>query len=196
MCESCAEPPRRTVTMVFGLKPVCDKCGTKETNLWHKDDNDQILCTECQAGAQPRAAAKAPRGRDEDDQDGTRDDDKADPDDHKDADSSNGNGGKDDDQDGDKDKDSGRSSEKRETKRRTRKGRQGGKGGVPKGKGRRYIFKKSVSTAAACDPTHFNKCWDQLLKIKSKAETDSIQEVQQLISNTVRLLFYTLMIVD
>ncbi|KAG0695790.1 hypothetical protein GWK47_026782 [Chionoecetes opilio] len=128
--------------MVFGFKPVCDKCGTKETNLWHKDDNDQVVCSECQVsavGPQPRVPARASRSRDEDDQDTARDEEKVDHDDHKDADSSNGNGGKDDDQD----KDSGRSSDKRETKRRTRKGRQGGKGSVPKGKGRRYIFKKS-----------------------------------------------------
>lgn len=142
--------------MVFGLKPVCEKCGTKETNLWHKDDNDQILCSECYASAacpQARVQSRAQRSRDEEDQEGARDDDKMDQDDHKDADSSNGNGGKDDDHDGDKDKDSGRSSEKRETKRRTRKGRQGGKGSVPKGKGRRYIFKKSVSVV-----TYFNQC--------------------------------------
>lgn len=142
--------------MVFGLKPVCDKCGTKETNLWHKDDNDQILCSECQASAvcpHPRAPPRASRSRDEDDHDTARDEDKGDQDDHKDADSSNGNGGKDDDQDGDKDKDSSRSSDKRETKRRTRKGRQGGKGSVPKGKGRRYIFKKSATKAPAAVAT-------------------------------------------
>ena len=136
--------------MVFGLKPVCDKCGTKESNLWHKDDSDQIVCCECQTSAvcpQPRVPPKPSRSRDDDDQDTARDEDKMDQDDHKDADSSNGNGGKDEDQDGDKDKDSSRSSDKRETKRRTRKGRQGGKGSVPKGKGRRYIFKKSVSIA-------------------------------------------------
>lgn len=34
---------------------------------------------------------------------------------------------------------------KRDTRRKTRKGKLGSKGTIPKGKGRRYIFKKSVS---------------------------------------------------
>lgn len=39
---------------------------------------------------------------------------------------------------------------KRDTRRKTRKGKQCGKGTIPKGKGRRYIFKKSVSVPLIC----------------------------------------------
>ncbi|KAK3852869.1 hypothetical protein Pcinc_040554 [Petrolisthes cinctipes] len=145
--------------MVFGLKPVCAKCKATESNLWQKNENDQILCVECQTKSNgsssnnnnnnnsKMSAVRQQKERDEEDQDTRRDEEKMEAEDHKDADSSNGNG-KDDDQDGEKDRDSGgRGSEKRETKRKTRKGRQGGKGSVPKGKGRRYIFKKSATKA-------------------------------------------------
>lgn len=36
---------------MFGLKPVCEKCGTKESNIWQRDEQDQIVCCECQTGA-------------------------------------------------------------------------------------------------------------------------------------------------
>ncbi|KAK4301416.1 hypothetical protein Pmani_026450 [Petrolisthes manimaculis] len=170
-------------TMVFGLKPVCVRCKATESNLWQKNDNDQILCVECQTksnggnnnngngngngnnsnnsnnnnnGKMMASSARQQKERDDDDQDTRRDEEKMEAtEEHKDnGDSSNG---KDDDQDGgggggDKDRDSGggggRGSEKRgDTKRKTRKGRQGGKGSIPKGKGRRYIFKKSATKA-------------------------------------------------
>lgn len=136
--------------MVFGVQPECVKCKTSASNLWRKDDRDQVLCAECYTVANvgnPKVApVRTAKDRDEDEQEAKKEEDKLETDDLKDADSSNGNGGRDDDHDGDKDKDSGKCLEKRETKRKTRKGRQGGKGSIPKGKGRRYIFKKSVST--------------------------------------------------
>ncbi|XP_071550955.1 uncharacterized protein [Panulirus ornatus] len=134
--------------MVFGVQPECIKCKASVSNLWRKDDKDQVLCTECYNMAHvinPKLTpVRTSKDREEDEQDVKKEEDKLEADDIKDADSSNGNGGRDDDQDGDKDKDLGKGLEKRETKRKTRKGRQGGKGSIPKGKGRRYIFKKSV----------------------------------------------------
>lgn len=133
------------------------KCGAAESNIWQKDDKDQVLCTDCYVVANTTCAhpatVKTHKDQIEDEPEERKEEDKIDIDDHKDADSSNGNGGRDDDQDGDKDKDSTKGSEKRETKRKTRKGRQGGKGSVPKGKGRRYIFKKSATKAPAAVAT-------------------------------------------
>lgn len=139
--------------MVFGVKPECVRCKATECSIWRRDERDQVLCTACSSSAQaahpPRTPPKTPGKEDEEDarrdEEDARKDDKADAEEHKDADSSNGNGGKDEDHEGEKDKETGKTSEKRETKRKTRKGRQGGKGSIPKGKGRRYIFKKSVS---------------------------------------------------
>ncbi|XP_045601786.1 GATA zinc finger domain-containing protein 1 [Procambarus clarkii] len=143
--------------MVFGLKPSCANCKIDESTIWHKDEDDHVLCMDCYAvvnTVDPQLTPQKPlKDGNEDEQDDKREEDKIDVDDHKDADSSNGNGGRDDDQDGDKDKDSAKGSEKRETKRKTRKGRQGGKGSIPKGKGRRYIFKKSATKAPAAVAT-------------------------------------------
>ncbi|XP_037777984.1 GATA zinc finger domain-containing protein 1-like [Penaeus monodon] len=141
--------------MVFGVKPECARCKATECSIWRRDERDQVLCTACSSSAQaahpPRTPPKTPGKEDEEDarrdEEDARKDDKADAEEHKDADSSNGNGGKDEDHEGEKDKETGKTSEKRETKRKTRKGRQGGKGSIPKGKGRRYIFKKSATKA-------------------------------------------------
>lgn len=135
--------------MVFGVKPECVRCKVTECNIWRRDERDQVLCTDCFSSvhaANPKLTPPKTLGKEgEEDEEETRKDEKMDAEEHKDADSSNGNGGKDEDHEGEKDKETGKTSEKRETKRKTRKGRQGGKGSIPKGKGRRYIFKKSVS---------------------------------------------------
>ncbi|CAL4122657.1 unnamed protein product, partial [Meganyctiphanes norvegica] len=143
--------------MVFGVKPKCTKCDSEESTIWQKDEKDQVLCTECfhshsvstnKKQLSPKGKQKDEKGKLEDEIEikQEKDDEKPMEIDEKDADESNGNGGKDEDHDGDREKDSSKN-EKKETKRKTRKGRQGNKGNIPKGKGRRYIFKKSATKA-------------------------------------------------
>jgi len=145
--------------MVFGVKPKCAKCETVESPIWQKDEKDQVLCTECfhshsvsstKKQVSPKSKQKDEKGKLEDEIEikQEKDDDNVEKTmeiDEKDADESNGNG-KDDDNDGDREKDSNKN-DKKEPKRKTRKGRQGNKGNIPKGKGRRYIFKKSATKA-------------------------------------------------
>ncbi|XP_066943248.1 GATA zinc finger domain-containing protein 1 [Macrobrachium rosenbergii] len=142
--------------MVFGTKPECAKCKVNESSIWQKDDRDQVLCTNCYSATTHSAPGTAlPKNqkeiKSEDSDNGKKDEEKMEIEENKEGDSSNG--GKEDEQENDKDKDSAKNSEKRDTKRRTRKGRQGGKGSIPKGKGRRYIFKKSATKAPAAVAT-------------------------------------------
>ncbi|XP_068231572.1 GATA zinc finger domain-containing protein 1 [Palaemon carinicauda] len=147
--------------MVFGVKPECAKCKANESSIWLKDDHDQVLCTSCftatsQSTAAGSAVLKNPKETKSEESDNgngmKKDDEKMEVEDNKEGGDSS-NGGKEDEQEVDKDKDSAKISEKRDTKRRTRKGRQGGKSGIPKGKGRRYIFKKSATKAPAAVAT-------------------------------------------
>lgn len=145
--------------MVFGTKPECAKCKITECSIWQKDDRDQILCTNCfttaHTSGSKSSSPKNQKDKSDDSDSGKKEDEKMETEESKEADSSNGNGVKEEEQEGDKDKESAKNLEKRDTKRRTRKGRQGGKGSVPKGKGRRYIFKKSATKAPAAVATPF-----------------------------------------
>ncbi|XP_076048569.1 GATA zinc finger domain-containing protein 1 [Oratosquilla oratoria] len=135
--------------MVFGTRPECIKCKTAQSTIWQKDQNEQVLCTYCFGQDKPKLSSIKSVTAGEKKEDGFEESCKVMDDEPKCED----NGGKDkkddDDQEGEKDKDSVKSekTERKETKRRTRKGRQGAKGSIPKGKGRRYIFKKSATKA-------------------------------------------------
>ena len=126
--------------MVFGLKPECAKCKATESSIWQRDDKEQVLCTQCFVST-CSPDKFSPKKIEEDTEDDGKREEQMDLDDGKDADSL---GGKEEEVENDKEKEASRSADKRDCKRRTRKGRQGGKGSIPKGKGRRYIFKKSV----------------------------------------------------
>ena len=123
----------KKLKMVLGLTPVCCKCKATECPIWHKE-NDQIYCTDCKTSLNKQKQINNNDGsdNDRDDQCGSAKEDKNVDEEMKDIDESSTKEKKDDE-------------DKKETKRKTRKGGKGGKGSIPKGKGRRCIFKKSVS---------------------------------------------------
>lgn len=125
--------------MVFGLSPECVNCKITESSIWKKNECGDVLCHDC---FKANLSKEHESNTDKEKECTTLDIENEEKKDE--ATFLLSKNVKDDEDENDKEKESCKSTDKKDSKRKTRKGRQGGKGSIPKGKGRRFIFKKSV----------------------------------------------------
>ncbi|KAB7499798.1 hypothetical protein Anas_14443, partial [Armadillidium nasatum] len=124
--------------MVLGIQPECSHCKTKDSSLWQKGPEKEVLCQCCQKLKNQKLNGN---GKETSDKSSSSSENE-----RKESSQETINSKKSSkEEENEKDKEGGstKQADKKDCKRRTRKGKYGGKGNIPKGKGRRYIFKKS-----------------------------------------------------
>ncbi|KAB7494136.1 GATA zinc finger domain-containing protein 1 [Armadillidium nasatum] len=134
--------------MVLGVQPECSHCKTKDSSLWQKGPEKEVLCQCCQKLKNQKLNGN---GKETSDKSSSSSENE-----RKESSQETINSKKSSkEEENEKDKEGGstKQADKKDCKRRTRKGKYGGKGNIPKGKGRRYIFKKSATKAPAAVST-------------------------------------------
>ena len=116
--------------------PSCSNCTSKESEMWHTNEENEILCANCNKKLESNDNDCKPPTCNTNEDDFKKLELK--------EDFSNEKKEEDDPENYLKEKET-QKLEKKEAKRRTRKGKSTSKGNFLKGKGRRIIFKKSVS---------------------------------------------------
>lgn len=123
--------------MVFGGTPECSNCKSNESQIWQRGASDEVLCITCFKNINGKPESDTSDGTDgKNSIDIKKDPDECDP-----AVKSH----REDEENDERDREVRVNLDKKECKRKNRKGRPGMRSNVPKGKSRRYIFKKNVS---------------------------------------------------
>ena len=152
---------------MFGKKPECSVCHVTEASRWNKLSNGDVVCNNCLSSKNLSSNAQEEADKDQENHENfgfqpqiklerisgtdlSGGDSVASSKVIKDKEMitelfDSGSSPKQSKEKGKKEDNDEKEDGKRETRRKTRKGKTGIKGSVPKGKGRRYIFKKSVS---------------------------------------------------